>query len=594
MRKLPATTSSTTTVAGSESASLRHNLPYGNGRQRRLLPVDPSIHQLDLFAAPQQLITVPDQTGSRLSPADASATFAVFREVLQRPVHATRFRLLAIRALELMFPGTEHIDLILKRPGEEGWPCNPRPVTIAQAATLWECSDLLVGIRPERQLRVLFGDVDRHQASTPSRYWHADGQSPELLNLEHQAIDAGAQHLLFRSSGNGGLRPVVLLPEPIKAHVGHHVINELAARSGLEAGGGQWEVFPSELRWRSGFSSDSRPRSNGVRLMAQPGSAIRVGDRWIEDRELQLEMIIGELEALELTDTWQQLLKATQPRVDAQFNQGRLKVAYGKGLQLNPWTGPAETNDRLPERCRKVIADHPTAHFDQMVELVQQLCESDPSFQQHASAESKALIRRGTWVAQWLRCTLKGFNPGQIAVRPSNPHHNRDEQLRVETLLFKLAQGAADACEWSQRKVAELSGLARGTVRKWWGQWQEMTGLEEVVHTPPIKPLHTGSAEAETEGRDLAVGSDSIKSLDPVPPAPSAETVTCGVIVETQAAGLALLAQRCQELRARLFPVKAAGSVDPPPGSKRVVVLSPEEKRERERAELEAWLANTA
>ena len=473
---------------------------------------------------------------------------------------------------------------------------------------------MAVGIKPEGRVRWLVVDVDR-KVGSKSPYWDERGRNLYLQSLIAATELTGCKVVLIRSSTSKGLHLWILLPEMVHVSRAHHIGQELVARAGMVVRDGSCELFPSEIGWVP--KGQAIPESKGIRLPGGHGSALITADGLVDDPGLIYEALQQALEQTTASAAWEALLADAQARCQTRFERGREQrnTCYVKRPEMPmPWTGKHQSNYLTGEITKVAMAEKAGQPDAVIVAHAIDLITSHPGYQEWASVKTKRSVADGSkvegWMA-WLRKRAAGM--AGINEKPRNSGHNAEQMQRVRMVLMEQLRAHGEAVlSWSKRELMRATGLNWRTVLKWWGQLEAL--LKQVMHTPPIKALHhegqpvelvlpaVGSgleaepaAKAQGDGLDcLAVGSDSIKSLDPVPPAPSAETATCGVIVETQAAGLALLAQRCQELRARLFPVKAVGSVDPPPGSKRVMVLSPEEKRERERAELEAWLANTA
>ena len=354
-----------------------------------------------------------------------------------------------------------------------------RPWTLERfAGAVANADEMAVGIKPEGELRWLVIDIDA-KAKRRSPYWDAMGQNLYLMALQRAAEAAGCRVVVIRSSSSKGLHLWILLPEMTKAHLVHHVGQELVARAGMHVQDGICEIFPSELPWsRSG----TPPQSKGVRLPGGKGSALLVGDAFIDDPQSIYEELLAELDNTEATAAWEALLNDAKARNQSRFDRGRMqrKRSYGKQAAMpGPWTGRGQSNDLIGKLTRVAAIQNPGATEQQIIDAAIELIEAHPGYQQHASRDTKRRVRNGAWPSEWLHCLRKTMSQLPAPERPRDSHRNerlRDEAIAKVTALFnELGDGIL---ELSERAGAAAAGVARATWRKL------LPLLRDLVYTP--------------------------------------------------------------------------------------------------------------
>ena len=518
-----------------------------------------------------------------------------------------------------------------------------RPLPLEQIASkVAQAKSMAVGIKPEGQVRWLVVDIDR-KVGSKSPYWDERGRNLYTQSLIHAAELAGCRVALIRSSTSKGLHLWILLPEMVHVSRVHHIGQELVARAGMVVKDGSCELFPSEIPW----SPDPRklPESKGIRLPGGHGSALITADGLVDDPCLIYEALQQALEQTVASQEWIGLMAAAEERCQTRLKRGweQHKTSYVKRPEMpGPWTGSSQSNYLTGEITKVAMAEKAGQPDPVIVAHAIELITNHPGYQACASAKTKREVASGAKVTGWMLYLRRRAAAHGIDEKPRNSEHNQQEQRRVRgQLLAVLREHGEAALALSQRWWKRASGIGSiHTVRKWWGQLGEL--LQEVMHTPPIKALHhegrpagpvvsaVGSgleaepvAKAQGDGLDhLAVGSELIKSLDPVPPVASAELATCGANVEERsrfAAPVGIAAQVYEHLarfRRDLLDQREAAAaerersrlkpgISPPPV--KAVAQSPikpgldsplkpgdelrDRRRSQEQSELLAWLS---
>ena len=495
------------------------------------------------------------------------------------------------------------------------WQTEFRPWTLEQVAdAIANADQRAIGMKPEGKIRWIVIDIDSKPGSK-SPYWDQRGQNLYLQALDHVAEAAGCRVVTVRSSNSKGLHKWILLPELAPAHVAHHIGKELVARAGMTVKDGTCEIFPSELRYRKGCP----PASKGVRLPGGKGSALLVGDQFIDDPQSIWEELLNELECTEATPAWDALVSDAEARVQSQFKLSpRRNGSYGNRTTAmpEPWTGKHQSM-AIVERLTRIADAELAGCMDQVVVArAIQLIQNHPGFEQHASVVTKRRVRNGSWPQQWLDVwTRKGQRQAEDAPdRVRDPEHN--DRLRGETL--EKIQAAIKVhgealLELSERAAAALLKVTRDTWRKVRSVAQNLL-RSEVVDTPPIKALDRQEAESAS---GCSCSEDSIEAVS-ISPAPSAEEATVGVngLSELKPeqngfsfeirSNLSALRETCSGLfkpnHAKTTPLERGTRKEPgedqsdelhgdghAPARSRLD-LAPEAKRSRELSELEAWI----
>lgn len=495
---------------------------------------------------------------------------------------------------------------------------------MAEIAAAVHDPEWITGIRPEGLIRVAWVDIDRKPGSV-SPYWHPHGQSVEVEALELIAERHGCTVTRLISSESGGLHLAVALPEAIAVWRAHWVLKALTSKAGMEEGAGRCELFPSRLAYCKSERPADWAQSQGIRLPGQQGSALLVGDRRPSDPELIYAELQEALEATTASPGWEALKAEAEALRRASWgaHSAIRRRAMERGCGVT-WSGSGESNRNLLQITTWVRLAHPEAEtVDALADLIEAAAMAAPGFERWASAETKRSFRNGrarqlatSSLKSWVSCS------GQ---RPAgDPDHNR---RRREASLQKLQQAFQELGEkaigCSQRALQRLAGLSRRTVQKLWQAWLEITGqsavteaaairedqwteekeqnpvqdrdqagCSEVAYTPCIRG---GSAELCVRGLEhsspdeevaitdspLDFGPEILKTAVLISPATSAEQETVGVPVEASPKTLATTAEKDVSLKL------AAATVDP-------VLAMLEQKRQRERLEMEQWIAQQA
>ena len=276
-----------------------------------------------------------------------------------------------------------------------------------------------------------------------------------------------------------------------------------------------------------------------------------------------------------------------------------------------PWTGKHQSM-AIVERLTRIADAELAGCMDHVVVArAVELIQNHPGFEQHASTVTKRRVSNGSWPQQWLDVwTRKGQRQAEDAAdRVRDPEHN--DRLRGETLAkiqSAIAEHGEALLEMSERAAAALLKVTRDT-------WRKVRSLvpnllrSELVDTPPIKAL-------DQKSLDRSCGCSCSEDLNPavsVPPIPSAEQATVGVnglsesiprddeVFSKIRSNLDAVRETCFGLfnpnRMKSTPLEP-GTPNEPGGDqsvelnppREVVILTPEQRRDRERAELERWL----
>ena len=216
--------------------------------------------------------------------------------------------------------------VITRLPGaDHSWRSEFRSWSLALIAAAIYNPALIVGLRPEGTVRLIVVDID-NKVGYSSPYWHPTGQSRQMRALEREALASGCSVVWLRSSASGGLHALILLPAAVKAWQAHWVAVELVCRAGMRLKPGQCEVFPSQMSYS--VSSDPRtwPKSNGVRLPGQEGSALLLGAQLVTSTDAIYSHLLQALDYTEALPSWTELQEAAEAR-RLQAGRGRSNPA---------------------------------------------------------------------------------------------------------------------------------------------------------------------------------------------------------------------------------------------------------------------------
>jgi hypothetical protein len=416
---------------------------------------------------------------------------------------------LVLEWLEEVHPSKFHETI--ERRGDGPWKsCEKGGWTLDRIALAVASPDLTVGIRSEKETKIIVFDIDRKKGFK-SCYWDEFGNTPTLNQLKSEIERAGCAWSLTRSSSSGGLHVQVTLPEAIQTWKAHWVGRMLALRSGIALEAGQAELFPS----RVDYSRESRQRSQGVRLPGQEGSALILGQSLIEEPDLIYKQLLADLDETNVNDEWQNLLEAAG-RLAKREKVESYKKASVKLFNLDvEWTGCGQSQENLMRITRWVIAKNPGITCPSTIgQKVHEAALSTPGFKQFASRETQADLARknGGLGERMARSFLKRVFSGVkslIQKLGGDPERNdrlyKESQRRLYDVWLKTHEAGENPRNLSQRKVTILTGLNRKTVIHHWDFWSML-----LDHTPPITVCALrGDVKAQgDEGRKVSEGCD--------------------------------------------------------------------------------------
>jgi hypothetical protein len=256
---------------------------------------------------------------------------------------------------------------------------------------------------------------------------------------------------------------VALLPDSVPAWLAHWVGAELVARSGMTLAAGACELFPSRLDYSDSSNPADWAQSHGVRLPGQEGSALLVGTGTASDTLLIYEELLAQLEATRSRQKAEQAPRAShRPRHPSRRSHGIRWTAAG---QSNGLLGRITTWARLAHPEARTVAE--------LAPIIAAAASSAPGFTEHASELSQQDLEH--WAERWARFSLRKNRAPRSPEVSSDKHHNRRLFLQSRAVLTKLwrSMGSA-AASFSQRFVADQTGLNRKTLRRHWDYWLQL------------------------------------------------------------------------------------------------------------------------
>ena len=485
------------------------------------------------------------------------------------------------------------------------------------AVRVVRASSMAVGMRPEGRVRWSVVDLDA-KPDKRSPYWDKNGQHLCIQALQQAACEIGCQTEVIRSSHSGGLHIWIFFPAELHVSRAHHLTKRLTEQAGMHKVNAECEIFPSEIRWVP--QGAPIPRSNGIRLPGGKGSALIRNGQFISEPSEIYKAFMSALSATELKPEWESLIADAYERSYESSRQrfDRQKAGYGKRKlpMPGPWTGPGQSNHLTGEYTKFVLSENPGERDDMIEAKTRKLIEDQSSYHQHASNQTKREVSNGSKIRGWLKYYRERSGLRSVDEKPRNSAHNAEQMERVEaSLIEQLQLHGQSVLEWSKRRLMRETGLNFRTVSKWWDRLSDL--LIKVLHTPPIKALQ--HLELFSNGCSCS------KSLDPavsIPPIASAEAEPSGVpaqtVKTTDQNGFSLkIRSNFARLRGwtssivrpdrrAVIPFEMDGDPSSGEGSNPThaareiesskslpsrVVLTPEERRQVERAELERWIA---
>lgn len=418
---------------------------------------------------------------------------------------------LALEWLQQVHPAKFH-EVIQKRDGESWKSCSEGGWTLDHIAKAVASPDLVIGIRSEKDTRIVVFDIDK-KSGFSSCYWDALGDSPALNRLKEEIERIGCAWSMTRSSSSGGLHLQVTLPEAIHTWKAHWVGRVLALRSGIALEAGQAELFPS----RVDYSTEGRQRSHGVRLPGQEGSALILGRSVIEGGDLIYKQLLCDLDETEANEEWERILEAAVRLSKAEKVEGYKKPSV-KLFNLDvEWTGPGQSQANLMKITRWIVAKNPGVTCPSTIgQKVQEAAISTPGFLQFASRETQQDLARknGGLGERMARSFLKRVFSGVKSVIQKlggDPERNerlfKQSQDKLRKAWIETCEAGEDPRKLSQRKVAILTGLNRKTVIHHWSYW-----LSLLDQTPPITvcALDGSMREGKAQEEKTAKATDKV------------------------------------------------------------------------------------
>jgi hypothetical protein len=340
--------------------------------------------------------------------------------------------------------------------------------------------DLVIGLRHRAETRALTFDIDAH-APNPSPYWHPDGpdRSAPVQRLLSELENIGAVPVIVRTP-SAGWHIHAVVPEAVPTSEAAHLARLVTARAGLVIAPGHLETFPSPQAF-DGSAPWLRRRSAGFRLPGQQGSSLWLGGtRWTDELDLiWLELAAAaELASdaaaspawLEVRQLAQAARRAAEPR------PRRIGPAIRRRANRTPgvsWSAPGQSNANLGRLAARLwqTGDTPASLAPRIVAAALQA----PGYNEHASDDTKQRLE--SWALSWAAACCR--KPPRPVTRPTprtlgpraglNDKRRRDAVLRIIDRAEAIGREHGEASlQFSQRRLVELIGIARETLRRHW------------------------------------------------------------------------------------------------------------------------------
>ena len=362
-------------------------------------------------------------------------------------------------------------DLIRKpADGSGGWQTVPYQCFEPEAVAAMVMDPAwIIGLRHRHHVRLVAIDLDNHHGV---QNWRPD--SPRLIALHAVAEAMGIVPSLHRTTN--GMHLWMALPEAVPIVRAHWVLRELLQRAEVDS----VELFPSLASGSTIADAKARPASNGIRLPGQAGSALWVGDRWVDDPVLIWQQLEADLELAEVCPEWQELQEAAAT-LEQEHKRARRRFPSRPRSSRRPgggdpieWTGTGQSNRLLFDLANRGYQD---GHHDPeaLAAYIEAAALAAPGFDRWASLDTKQRLR--PWAmdkAKWLI-----GRPPLAKCRPRSNDPNRNTRLHA-TVVAKVAAAAArfgrrlgdKAMGWSERKASEAIGITRQTFRKLKPLWR--------------------------------------------------------------------------------------------------------------------------
>ena len=350
-----------------------------------------------------------------------------------------------------------------------GGPLDPLP-WLPKWAEDW-AREWIIGLAMRHHVRLVAIDLDNHHGV---QNWHPD--SPRLTALVAAAEAAGVVPSLHRTTN--GMHLWMALPEAAPIVSAHWQMRELLRRAEIDPV--EVELFPSLDSGSTITDAKARPESKAIRLPGQAGSALRVGDRWVDEPVLIWQQLEADLELAEVCPEWQELLEAaaTLERQNKRLCRGfpsrpRASRRPGGDAPIE-WTGTGESNRHLGALANRGYRD---GHHDResLAAYIEAAALAAPGFDRWASLDTKRELAGKA--RDWAKSCIARPPLAKCRPQSNDPNHNDREKARC---VAKVASAAArfgrrlgdKAMAWSERKASEAIGITRQTFRKLKPLWR--------------------------------------------------------------------------------------------------------------------------
>jgi hypothetical protein len=470
-------------------------------------------------------------------------------------------RVLIERVLQeaFMHEGKTHSPIV-KRDGGN-WTTWRHGMSVAEALSILLDPDRFLGMQPARMVRVVTVDVDNH-VSGSSRYWHPQAQNAELTALAAAAEAAGVGVMIHRSSANGGIHVRLVLPVAVHRHVAALIGRLLVKRAGMVVDPGQCELFPDWTPYTEAGPADPK----ALRLPGQKGSALWTGSGWATDPMMQWQELESLLDAAEITEAWGQLLTDAEALKAPLQHEARARRRSAGAKRYNVvWTGSGESNRNLGLLALNAYAAGADTLEALTAEIIR-LAHSATGFFQHASEATQRALPN--WARDWARCCLRKAGQAPQA-RPGSTDSGHNARLQRESNAKVIDSAAravklhgAAALDWSDRQLSKFAGVCRKVAAR----------TKKAFLAAAVRVLL--KAEAGTHPRSKGGDREALDQCFSTDLSPNGSIL--GRFSPNEPAG------------------RASPPLKPPPPPNRPdpggMVL---DRRERERAELLAWIGAT-
>lgn len=336
--------------------------------------------------------------------------------------------------------------------------------------------DLTIATRHRFQTRLCAIDLDNHDPGAP--VWTRD--DPRILALIRAAEGADCAATLVPTPR--GLHLWVILPEAVPIVRAHWLIAAICRRAGLNPDG--MEIFPSLRCGEDHLGPKARTASQAIRLPGQAGTI--TGDLF-SDPDLIWRTLLEDLGRTALaaaSEPWRELLREAAD-LEAQWKAARPKLTTrprsfridpSARLQAVAWTGKGQSNKHLGALAN---IGWGAGHRDSVAlsSFIETHAQEAEGFLQWASYDTHRRLSR--WAREWAACCISKPPSSRTSKhKPSNdPGRNQRLHRQAWVRLLQASQTAAKqfgegALNWSQRRIAEWSGISRDTLRRLRFHWK--------------------------------------------------------------------------------------------------------------------------